>query len=516
MVAPDRLVHGNLAATLEDVAVRGGWSGSCAYRVDTAAYTYGELYAGMREVAGVFAAHGIGADDRVLLALSDGIDLVWAFLATLWLGAVAVMVNPRLREHELASAAARCEPGLVMCDDALLGSWDGFPALPSARVATERRAAAPVPARIRAATDPAYALFTSGTTGEPKLCFHAHRDALVYDRAFGRPVLTLRPGDVTLSASKAYFAYGLGNSVFYPLLSGATAVLTPDAPTADRILAAVARFDVRVLYAVPSLYARLLHHPGLEAMASVELAVCAGEILPRAVEDAFSGLGPVLLNGIGSTEVGQTFASNAPSARRQGTVGRALPPYRVRVVGDDGEDVPLATEGRLLVNGSTVTRPSSGPLMRMMPDLSSWHSTGDLAALDEDGYLRVSGRHDDIEIVGGINLRPTEVEELIAGYALVSDVAVCAVTDARGVSRLVAYVVPGASGHRPAIATDLLDALRPRVASYKVPSEVIMVDELPRTYTGKLKRRLLREMAARHQETGIWPLAGSHRREEAR
>jgi acyl-coenzyme A synthetase/AMP-(fatty) acid ligase len=363
-----------------------------------------------------------------------------------------------------------------------------------------------VPAHVCSQSQLAYALFTSGTTGEPRLCFHAHADSLVYDHTFGKAALALRPGDVTLSVSKTHFAYGLGNSVFYPLLSGATAILEPAAPTADGVLASVTRFGVDVLFAVPSFYARLLAHPEAEALSSVAIAVCAGEVLPRSVEERVDALdGPILLNGIGSTEMGQTFASNVPGSRRFGTVGRALPPYRIRVVDGAGDDLAPGCEGRLIVRGTTLAFPCASAHEYRAAPTGLWYPTGDLAALDDDGYLRIPGRLDDVEIVGGINVHPSEIEDLFSRHAMVRDVAVCATRDSRGVSRLVAYVVPADdSGDRRTLEADLLASARGRMAPYKIPRGIVFVPELPRTFTGKLRRRALREAAARYEKTNSW------------
>jgi 4-hydroxybenzoate adenylyltransferase len=510
---------GNLAVTLERLAWQRGWAANPAYLVDDQHYSYAEVYRGAWATAGVLAAEGVGPGDRVLIVLPDGIDFVWSFLATVYLGAVAVLANPRLPAHELAAAAERTDPALVVGDAVTLAAFEPLPVLDPARMARGWGRAPAVAAHASSPSDPAYALFTSGTTGEPKLCFHSHADALVYQDAFGGPALALRPGDVTLSVSKAYFAYGLGNSLFYPLASGAAAVLEPAPPAAGAVLASIARFGVSVLFAVPSFYARLLAHPQVEWLASVGIAVCAGEVLPGAVEQRMDALGgPVLLNGIGSTEVGQTFASSTRGARRPGSVGRALPPYQVKVVNEAGECVPAGTEGRLMVAGPTIALPCRTAAGYRAASPGAWHSTGDLATLDGEGFLYVSGRHDDIQIVGGINVHPAEIEDVLASHPLVRDVAVCATTDPRGVSRLVAYVVAAPGGADTlALEADLLVRARDRLAAFKVPRGVVFVPELPRTFTGKLRRRLLKDAAARYEATRSWQLheqAGREGREQ--
>jgi acyl-coenzyme A synthetase/AMP-(fatty) acid ligase len=493
---------------MEDLAARRGWLDERAYVVRTAAqafetHTFAEVYTGARAATAVLVAHGVRPGDRVLLALPDGIGFVRAFLAILAVGAVAVPVNPMLPARDLLPMLERADPAVVVCGPALAAAARGATTLEPGELAGDPADAPPV--AVRVPEDPAYALFTSGTTGTPKLCFHTHADPLVYDQAFGKPVLGLSPGTVTLSVSKSFFAYGLGNSVLYPLLNGATAVLEPAQPTEESVLFAVDRFGVDVLFAVPSVYARLLAHPSAGALRGVRIAVCAGEMLPKAVEEGVAALGgPVLLNGLGSTEVGQTFTSNAVGAHKPGTVGRVLPPYRVRIVDDAGDEVPPGDEGRLQVQGPTVSVGCASARERRPRHMDEWHPTGDAATLDEDAFLRIVGRLDDLEIIGGVNVHPAEVEELLIKQPDVSDVAVCAVADAQGVSRLVAYVVPTPAGSDDSLKRRLIAGLRGKVAPQKVPRTVLFVPELPRTPTGKLRRRALREAGAAFETTGSW------------
>lgn len=502
MAATGQLADGNLAVTLESLAQRCGWSALRAYLVGTAEYTYADVFRGMRETAALLAANGIGPGDQVAVALSDRIEFVWTYLAVHWLGGTAVLLNPRLPARELAALLGRCTPSLIICDEALEHQFPDVSVVTDTRLARNPDVGA-APPPCTGAMAPGYAQFTSGTTGNPGLCFHRHSDPLVHQQAFGAPVLGLQPGDVTLSISKTYFAYGLGNSVLYPLLSGATAVLIPETPTPELVLELIKSHGVRVLYGVPGFYARLLRAHDAELLRTVELAVCAGETLPAVVEADVAALdGPILLNGIGTTEVGQTFASNTPAARRPGTVGRALPPYEVGVVDEAGND---AEEGRLIVRGATVAPPQRRLEESSAASDRSWYATGDLAQRDEDGYITVLGRYDDVEIVGGVNIHPTEVEDRLMASPEITEAAVCSVTDLAGVSRLIAYVVPRDLRADPVqLAADLLAGLRGELAPYKVPKRMFAVERLPRTYTGKLRRRTLRELAAQHSRTGQW------------
>jgi fatty acid CoA ligase FadD22 len=503
-------LNANFVTKAEELADLNGWRGNRAYLVRKAAgtfetYTFDDAYIAIRGTAAVFATAGVRPGDRVLIGLPDGIGFVRAFLGALYSGAIAVPVNPMLPARELAALVERAEPAVIVGGPALAGAAGGATLIGPGGLAGDPAAA---PRAAACAPDGlAYALFTSGTTGAPKLVFHTHADPFDYDRAFCKRVLTLRPDAVTLSVSKSFYSYGLVNSVMYPLLNGSAAVLDPAVPNEESILSIIERFGVDVVFSVPSVYARLLAHPAARVLNRVRIAMCSGEVLPKTVEDAMAMLGgPALLNCIGSTEVGVAYASNTVDSHRPRTAGKPLPPYEIRIVDDAGNDVPAGTEGSLLVRGPTVSAGSASVREPLPRRADEWHPTGDAATLDEDGFLRIHGRVDDLEIVGGVNLRPAEIEELFVSQPDVSDAAVCAVADGQGVSRLVAYVVPKEDSPGDALKSALITGLRGKVASQKIPHMVVFVPSLPRTATGKLRRRVLREAGAVFQATGLWQI----------
>lgn len=487
----------NLVAALHAAAAAGGWLDRRAFVAGAVSVCHREVYSCAAAAATVLAAEGVQAYDRVLLALDDGLDLVAAFLGTIQLGAVAVLANPCAHVAELRAAEESARPALVVAESSLIEAFTATPVLPKPQFGHAMATARPAPVRSCSPDTEAYGQFTSGTTGRPKLVLHRHADPLVYDGAFGGPVLGLSVDDVVLSVSRMYFAYGLGNSVFYPLLHGATAVLTDARPSPEDTLRAVTDLGVTVLFAVPAFYAQLLAHADHTVVARVRLAVTAGEVLPPGLEARMVALvGRRLLNGIGSTEIGQTFASNAPHAWRAGTVGRSLPPYAVRVVTADGELVGAGEEGHLEVRGPTIGVGQSDGSTRAAP--ADWQPTGDLAVLDDDGFLRPTGRADDIEIVGGINIHPADIESVLSEHTLVREVAVCSTRSVDGETGLRAYVVREYADVDDAqLAAGLIATARERMTRYMVPKSVTFVPDLPRTNSGKLRRHVLRAMAAR-------------------
>ena len=462
----------NLAAVMAVRADKGGWAGDVAFLAGDRVATHAEVHDGAARTGSLLSAQGAGPGDRVLIALPDGIEFVWAFLGAVRIGAVAVPVNPRLTAGDHRAAAAEVEPAVVVCSAGLARRFAG-PVVPGEGLAAQiagRPAAEPAGV---GAGEPAYAQFTSGTTGLPKVVVHAHGHPLVYAAAFAGPAIGLARSDVVLSVSKLYFAYGLGNSLFFPLLTGCRAVLHAGHPRPADVTALVERHSVTVLFSVPTSYAHLVAAGRAEALRSVRVAVSAGEALGvELAARARAFLDGPILDGLGSTEVGQTFASNTLDACRDGTVGRALPPYRVDV-----------RDGVLWVAGPTLPVGHAG----------EWLCTGDRAFLDDDGFLHLRGRTDDVEQVGGISVSPQEIEEVLCRHPAVTEVAVAGVIGVDGASRLEAFVVTGLGAPPANVVQDELVALaRAELAPFKVPRAVVLVDALPRTPTGKLRRFVLR------------------------
>lgn len=492
----------NLAAVVERAAVEGGWSGDVAFVVGDRSFTHGEVHAGAARAAGLLAGCGVGRGDRVVIALADGIEFVWAFLGAARLGAVAVPVNPRLTEADHRFVAVDASPRAVVCADGIAERFEGRVVVTEAPFEDLLASCAPRPAADVGPDDPAYAQYTSGTTGAPRAAVHAHCHPGVYAEAFAGPAVGLRRDDVVLSVSKLYFAYGLGNSLFFPLLTGCRAVLVPAHPRPDAVADLVEAHGVTVLFSVPTFYAHLVATGRSGAMRSLRAAVSAGERLTESLEERARGfLGCPVLDGIGSTEVGQTFASNTLEEVRPGTVGRALPPYRVTVRDGDGRERAPGEAGVLWVAGPSVLLEYLGrPEETQAARRGEWLVTGDRAEVSHDGFVRLHGRLDDLEMVGGISMSPLEVESVLTRHQAVTEAAVVAVVDRDGASVLTAYVVP-AGGAPDSVAADLLAMARAELAPYKVPRRVELVDALPRTPTGKLRRFVLR--------AGEWPGNGA-------
>ncbi len=482
--------------------------------------SYDELAARVNRVGSAWRELGVQLGDRVLLVLPDSPEFVASFFGTVKVGAIAVPVNPFARAADYAYYAADCGARLAVVHEASFAH--ALPALervePRPRVLTVgagapgcdaledwlARSSEKLDPHPTAADDIAFFLYTSGSGGQPKAAMHRHRHMLVTADSFARQVLGIRPDDVAFSASKLFFAYGLGNAMYFPLSVGATSVLLPERPTSEKLFELLRRYRPTLFFSVPTIYGALLRaaEGTSERMDSVRLAVSAGEALPEEIFQRFRRrFGREILDGIGTTEMLHMFISNRPGEARPGTCGRAVPGYEARIVGDSGEDAPPSEIGSLWVRGGSAL---AGYWQK--PDLTArvlqggWYLTGDKFFRDPDGYYHYCGRADDMLKVSGLWVSPMEVENALLAHAAVAEAAVVGRRDSDGLTQTVAYVVlqQGSDGLAPTarasepLPEELRAFVRERLPGYKCPQIIEFVAELPKTATGKIQRYKLR------------------------
>ncbi|GLH99330.1 AMP-binding protein [Phytohabitans aurantiacus] len=478
----------NLAEDLTARSKRNGWDARPAFLTGSRAWKHGEVHDLAARAATVLAARGVRPGDRVLLALPDGIGWVTAFLATARLGAAAVLANPDLPAADHAFLAADSDAALCVSRADLESRFDPLKWMDVDWLLVAAAAAVKAATHRTGPYTPLYVQYTSGTTGIPKGVVHRHRDPGLYHDTVGTRVLGVDANDVTLSVSKLYFAYGFGNAFAFPLYSGSAAVLVPDRPGPERVRELVDRHRVTLLYAVPSAYASLVDSSGF---ASVRAAVSAGESLPAAVgARAAELIGAPVLEQIGSTEAGHAFCANSVARNVPGTVGHPVPGFELSLRDASGHRVPDGAEGDLWVRGPTLLREYlNRPADTAAVLVDGWLNTRDRACRLPDGAYRHTGRVDDMEMVGGITVSPLEVERVLVEHPVVREVAVAAVADPRGATKLRAFVVAATNALSPAaLEAELIALARRRLAAFKVPRSVRTVPALPRTPTGKLRR----------------------------
>ena len=489
-----------------------------AYIDDTCVLTYGELSQRVRRCAAGLLASGVRREERVLLVMHDTVDLPVAFLGALLAGIVPVPVNTLLpsddyaymMEHSNARVVIVSAPLLACVQEAqgkvdtrleviVSGSTQALDGVPTFVDLLQTE-----PLELRAGADThaddfAFWLYSSGSTGRPKGTVHSHANLFWTAELYGKPILGITADDTVFSVAKLYFAYGLGNGLTFPLSVGATTVLMAERPTPQAVFKRLTQHKPTIFCGVPTLYVGMLASDALPAKADVAMRVCtsAGESLPREVGERFEQhFGSEILDGLGSTEMLHIFISNRPGSVCYGSSGRAVPGYELELRDESNRCVAIGEVGDLYVRG-----PSSALLYWTNREKSratfigDWLKSGDKYTVDAQGHFIYAGRSDDMLKVSGQYVSPVEVENTMIGHPGVLECAVVGKSDGHGLTTTVAYVV-AASGHAPTqeLAAELKAFVKSRLAPHKYPREILFIDELPKTATGKIQRFKLRAL----------------------
>jgi len=483
--------------------------------------TYAELADLSADIAAAYRSLGLRRDDRVLFVMSDDIELLAGILGAFRAGLVAVPVSTMLNGAELGRILADSGARLVVATheytDAVSSALQVAPDVefavlhgagelvppPSARSQSwedflGQAGDDPEADRVTAqTTDDSWALwlYTSGTTGTPKAAMHRHANIRHVCETYGAKVLGVTPEDSCLSVAKLFFAYGIGNSAFFPLSVGATTILEPRRPTPEVIRERLESDRPTLFFAVPTFFAALnASDIPDESFSSVRLAASAGEPLPAPLQNRFTGrFGVEIIDGIGSTEALHIFVSNRPGEVRPGTTGRAVPGYDVEIRDASGATVPPGQPGALHVRGASI---ALGYWQRTDATRQvfkgEWLSTGDTYVESDDGYFTCLGRNSDMLKAGGIWVSPAEVESRLLEHPSVMQAAVVGIPDENGLDKPIAVVVVQ-QGTSP---DELVSWCREGLAAFKRPRAVVFVEELPKTATGKLQRFKVRDLVA--------------------
>ncbi len=515
VVVPDQF---NAATAFLDHHITEGRGTKVAVYSEGTTYTYVQIAELANRVGNGLLNLGVDLEQRVALLLLDSPQFAAAFFGTIKIGSVVVPMNTVLRPDDYVYLLNDCRAralfihasiwqtiqhlrpqlkyvrhvivvGLNEPETATVHDFEGFVgnASPTLEVADTHK------------DDSALWLYSSGSTGFPKGCVHLQHDMLYCTEYYAKSVLGINENDITFSAAKLYFAYGLGNGLYFPFGVGASTVLYPGRPLAEDMFKVVEKYRPTIFFGVPTLYGSMLALPNATKrfdFSSVRMCVSAGEALPADILRRWGQtFGVQILDGIGSTEILHIFISNRAGATRPGSTGKLVPGYQAMVTDETGKPVRQGDIGNLLIAGDSITSHYWNKHEKTKNTITGqWIATGDKYYQDADGYYWYCGRSDDMLKVGGQWVSPVEVENTLIAHPAVLEAAVVGAIDDEKLVKPKAYVVLR-EGYVPseALSNELKAFVKEKLALFKYPRTIQFLPELPKTATGKIQRFLLRE-----------------------
>ena len=506
----------NAVTWLLDRNVDEGRGEKLAFTDTVSSLTYGQLQKQSCRVANMLRRLGVRREERVAMIMLDTTDFPAVFLGAIRAGIVPVPLNTLLTSDQYAYVLADCRARVVFISEALLPvvkemvgrMADLDHVIVSGRDAhgykkLSDEIAGESDSFVTAAThadEPAFWLYSSGSTGMPKGVRHLHASLAATADTYARQVLGIREDDVCLSAAKLFFAYGLGNALTFPMSVGATTILNSERPTPALMFELMNTYNPTIFFGVPTLFSSMLHDEALKnERGGNALRICtsAGEALPESVGNAWkSRFGVDILDGVGSTELLHIFLSNSPGDIKYGSSGRPVPGYRVRLVNEAGAEVADGEVGELLVDAPSAGEGYWNQRSKSRQTFEGhWTRTGDKYIRDTDGRYTFCGRSDDMFKVSGIWVSPFEVESALITHPAVLEAAVVPEPDPEGLLKPKAFVVLRSGANAAGLQDALKDYVKQKIGVWKYPRWIEAVENLPKTATGKIQRFKLRDDA---------------------
>ena len=476
--------------------------------------TYADLFTRVNQTAHMLQSLGISAGDRVALLLPNLPEFTISYYAITAIGGVCVPANPLLKAPELVHIwgdsevrAAITAPGMLatalLAKESLpflehilcVGDAEDLPpGVASFRERMHGASAEPISEVPVPEDAPAVTIYTSGTEGRPKGALLSHRNLTANCKQVSQ-ALHFDERDNFLCVLPLFHSFAGTVCQNTPLYCrSAMTIMEMFHPA--RVLEAIERHRITIFAAVPAMYAALLQHPMEREydLSSLRVCVSGGAPMPVAVMQEFERrFNAVIIEGDGPTECSPVTSVNPLyGVRKPGTIGLPIPGVEMRIFDDEDHELPPGQIGEIVVRGENVMLGyHNQPEATARAMRNGWYHTGDLGTVDEDGYFSIVDRKKDMLIVGGINVYPREVEEVLFSHPAVADAAVIGAPDALRGEAVVAVVVlkPGSA----VTSRELIRFCRERLANYKVPRRIIFKESLPRGGTGKVLKRLLRK-----------------------
>jgi benzoate-CoA ligase len=495
-------------------------------------FTYAEIAAQVNRAGNAMHRLGIQMEQRVMLALFDSPEFIACFFGAIRAGIVPVPVNTMLTTHDYEYLLNDSRAQVLIVSQPL---YEHFaPILPHLKwlkhiivvgeatpgtISYSDWVNAESPDLSPADTTPddaCFWLYSSGTTGFPKGAVHLQHDMLYAAKHYTTHILNLHTHDRMFSVAKLFFAYGLGNSMYFPFFSGASTILHPGAPTPQAAFEIITRAKPTLFFGVPTAYAHMLTEDiSPYDLSSLRLCISAGEALPVTLYQKWHEKTKLeILDGIGSTEGLHIFISNQANQVRPGSSGKAVIGYEAKIVDDHGIKVGQGEVGNLTIKGDSICAYYWNKHEKTKHAVvGEWLHTGDKYILDQDGYFWHQGRSDDMLKIGGIWVSPTEIEGALMAHADVLECAVIGKKDSDNLVKVKAFIVLKPQNNAPSsgeaaslpdpvtaekLKSELKEFVKDTIAPYKHPHWIEFVTSLPKTATGKIQRFKLRQHEESH------------------
>jgi 2-aminobenzoate-CoA ligase len=501
----------NLVAALLDKALSQPWADAPLFRSATQTLSYRQAQALVNQRAH-YLIHVLGLvpGNRVLIRGTNSIGFALCWLAVVKAGLIAVSTMPMLRAKELCEVIHKSQPVLALCEshlaDELTMAQQQSPGLSSVVLFGDVQStdglemlSETLPTVFEACPttgdDIAMLAFTSGTTGSPKAACHSHLDVWSACQAWPLSVLKASSSDVVLGTPPLAFTFGLGGLLLFPMVAGAS-VYFPNGPlNPEAMLLAMQDAGCTICYTAPTFYRQMAPLMAAISVSNLRVCVSAGEALPNTTRQLWKqACGIELLDGIGATEMFHIFISSPPDRVRAGSLGQVVPGYEACVLDAHGAPVPHGQVGRLAVRGPTGCKYLDDARQATYVQ-NGWNFPGDTVFQDADGYFHYQSRADDMIISAGYNIAGPEVEDALLMHPAVLECAVVGKPDTERGMVVQAFCVlrPGFAANE-AIVKRLQEHVKSSLAPYKYPRDVVFLEALPRTPTGKLQRFKLRQL----------------------